>query len=141
MSLEHIVDLSKKIEAKLEALGASGRGLHEKATSIERLLGPDLIKQIRFLASVRNKLLHDPEVRLSESLLADYSNTAANVISCLDGILPQQTRPPKEPRSAISDNVDLAAAWRDASVTGKAAVVAGALVVGALWIKWKVNHW
>lgn len=46
MSLEHVLGLTKQIEGKLQALGATGRGLHEKATSIEAVLGTELTKRI-----------------------------------------------------------------------------------------------
>jgi len=140
MSLEHVLGLTKQIEGKLQALGATGRGLHEKATSIEAVLGTELTKRIRFLATVRNKLVHDPEVVVSGSLLVEFSSAAADVISRLDGLLHRHTAPPEAPPRQTS-GADVAAAWRETPTRGKVAIVAGALAAGALWIKWKMHNW
>mmetsp|Transcript_21000 Transcript_21000/g.49871 ORF Transcript_21000/g.49871 Transcript_21000/m.49871 type:complete len:121 (+) Transcript_21000:161-523(+) len=48
--LEHILDTE---------LGSSGKGLHEKITSVESSLGNELIKNMRYLATIRNKLVHE----------------------------------------------------------------------------------
>ena len=56
---ESVVQRTRKLERLLEEkLQASGKGLHEKATSVEHKLDSDLVGQIRFIASVRNKLMH-----------------------------------------------------------------------------------
>lgn len=140
MSLEKVIVLTKQIEAKLQALGAAGRGMHEKATSIEGLLGPDLVKRIRYLASVRNKLVHDPDVVLSSALLSEFSSTAAEVLDRLGMLLHRQSTAP-EPKPEATPGVDLAEAWRDTSTGAKVAIVTGALAAGALWIKWKMDQW
>jgi hypothetical protein len=38
--------------------GALGRGLHEKLTSIETRLPPELLHQARYIATMRNNTLH-----------------------------------------------------------------------------------
>lgn len=49
----------KKIEAILEErFGGTGRGMHEKMTSIEYLIPDHLVRRIRYIASVRNKSVH-----------------------------------------------------------------------------------
>jgi hypothetical protein len=51
---------SRQIEDLLEQrLGATGRGLHEKVTSVEGRLPPPLVKRLRWIASVRNAVVHD----------------------------------------------------------------------------------
>jgi uncharacterized protein YraI/uncharacterized protein YutE (UPF0331/DUF86 family) len=58
--LEQAITYSKTLESILEQkYGASGRGLHEKLTSIEERVPPELAKKLRFIASVRNKLVHE----------------------------------------------------------------------------------
>ena len=53
----------KQIESLLEqGLGAQGKGLHEKVTSIQDKLPQPLVRRLRFIASVRNKLVHDASV-------------------------------------------------------------------------------
>lgn len=57
---ELVIKRCKTLEALLEkGLGASGRGLYEKAVSIESLVSNDLLKKILYIARVRNRLCHD----------------------------------------------------------------------------------
>lgn len=59
--LELVIGRCKQLEALLEqGLRAKGRGLHEKVTSVERRLPVALVKKLRFVATVRNKLVHEP---------------------------------------------------------------------------------
>lgn len=58
------IDLAVRKSKRLEALlakrwGATGKGLHEKVDSVERLLPPALVRDIRKVATVRNKIVHD----------------------------------------------------------------------------------
>lgn len=48
--LEHILDTE---------LGAHGKGLHEKISSVETSLPPELVRNMRYLATIRNKLVHE----------------------------------------------------------------------------------
>jgi hypothetical protein len=57
---EVVIGRCKKLERVLEeGLGAEGRGLHEKVTSVQGRLPPALVKRLRFIATVRNKLVHE----------------------------------------------------------------------------------
>jgi hypothetical protein len=61
--LELVIRRSKQLESLLEeGFGATGRGLHEKVTSVEGKLPPPLVKKLRFIATVRNKLVHDAKL-------------------------------------------------------------------------------
>lgn len=52
----------KKLEKMLEeGLGASGKGLHEKVSSVQDRLPAALVKRLRYIASVRNKLIHESD--------------------------------------------------------------------------------
>jgi hypothetical protein len=54
------VTKSKALESLLEqALGATGKGLHEKVTSVQDKLPQPLVKKLRFIATVRNKIVHE----------------------------------------------------------------------------------
>jgi hypothetical protein len=64
------IDISRRIETALEAAGATGKGLHEKASSIEGRLPPGLVRKLRFIASVRNKIVHEDEVLPEEDFSA-----------------------------------------------------------------------
>ena len=58
--IELVVTRTKALEALLEqGLGAAGKGLHEKVTSVQEKLPPALVKKLRFVATLRNKLVHD----------------------------------------------------------------------------------
>jgi hypothetical protein len=58
--IELAITRVKALEALLEqALGATGKGLHEKVTSVEDRLPPALVKRLRFVATVRNKIVHE----------------------------------------------------------------------------------
>jgi hypothetical protein len=57
---ELAITRTKELEALLEAgLGATGKGLHEKVTSVQDRLPAPLVKKLRFVATIRNKLVHD----------------------------------------------------------------------------------
>lgn len=85
------VDLSRKLEAILGQLGASGKGLHEKATSVQHLLPAKLLSKLRYVASVRNKLSHD-DVVLAD---AEFNQFVASARATLEelGQLATQPRP------------------------------------------------
>ena len=60
--IELAVTRTKALEALLEqTLGATGKGLHEKVSSVEPRLAPALVKELRFVATVRNKIVHDSD--------------------------------------------------------------------------------
>ena len=57
---ELVIGRCKRLEQLLqERFGASGRGLHEKVSSVEARLPADLVKRLRYIATVRNKLVHE----------------------------------------------------------------------------------
>jgi hypothetical protein len=57
--IELAITRVKALESLLEALGATGKGLHEKVTSVQDRLPPPLVKKLRFIATVRNKIVHE----------------------------------------------------------------------------------
>lgn len=48
--LEHILDVE---------FGAEGKGLHEKISAVSNALPDELIRNMRYLATIRNKLVHE----------------------------------------------------------------------------------
>jgi hypothetical protein len=48
--LEHILDTE---------FNGQGKGLHEKITSVESSLSQELVRDMRYLATIRNKLVHE----------------------------------------------------------------------------------
>ena len=58
--IELVITRTKALESLLEqGLGAIGKGLHEKTTSVQDKLSPALVKKLRFIATLRNKLVHE----------------------------------------------------------------------------------
>ena len=54
------VTKSRRLEQMLErSFGASGRGLHEKTSSVEDRLPDQLVRKLRLVATVRNKVVHE----------------------------------------------------------------------------------
>ncbi|HET6247040.1 MAG TPA: hypothetical protein VFE47_05015 [Tepidisphaeraceae bacterium] len=55
---------SKALEGLLEQkLGATGKGLHEKVSSVETRLPRELVRKIRLVATVRNKIVHESDYK------------------------------------------------------------------------------
>ena len=61
IQIGEIVERSKNLEAMLKKLEAEGRGMHELISSIEDKLEPELKKKLRFIATIRNHAIHEPE--------------------------------------------------------------------------------
>jgi hypothetical protein len=58
--LDLAIRRSKRLEGRLrDGFGATGRGLHEMVSSVERTLPPEAVKRLRFVATLRNKLVHE----------------------------------------------------------------------------------
>jgi hypothetical protein len=58
--IELAITRTKALESLLEdALGAGGKGLHEKVTSVQDRLPEPLVRKLRFIATVRNKIVHE----------------------------------------------------------------------------------
>ena len=66
----------KELEKLLEdGFGAEGRGLHEKTSSVNSELPDPLIKKLRYIATLRNQLIH-------ESGVAELDDQAGYIQSC-----------------------------------------------------------
>lgn len=59
--IELAITRTKALEALLESLGATGKGLHEKVSSVQAKLPPPLVKKLRFVATIRNKIVHESD--------------------------------------------------------------------------------
>ncbi|MDD5697573.1 MAG: hypothetical protein PHH77_03055 [Victivallaceae bacterium] len=60
IQLGEIVERSKRLEAQLRDSGAEGRGLHELITGVQDKLDPELLRKLRFIATIRNQAVHEP---------------------------------------------------------------------------------
>jgi hypothetical protein len=60
--IELAITRVKALESLLEeALGATGKGLHEKVSSVQGRLPQPLVRKLRFVATVRNKIVHESD--------------------------------------------------------------------------------
>jgi len=83
--IETAIQYSKAVESLLvKQLGAQGKGLHEKLSSVERQLPAALVKRIRYLATMRNKVVHEDDFKLA--------NRKSFIQSC-EGILSELKQP------------------------------------------------
>jgi hypothetical protein len=90
---EIVIAYSKQLEFILErGFGAQGKGLHQKVTSVEHLLPAKLVKKLRFLASIRNKVIHEHSYVLDKNP-RDLQKTAKLVIAELASIAKQRRNP------------------------------------------------
>lgn len=65
--IDSVIRYSKKLEKQLEQhYGASGRGLHEKASSVADQLAPATLKSLRWVATMRNKVVHEDDFTLDD---------------------------------------------------------------------------
>ena len=81
--IAEVLEKSRLTERELRARGAQGRGLHQMITSLEGRLEPSVAKQLRFVASVRNRVVHDSNV--SGETMQRWREAVADSISRLPG--------------------------------------------------------
>lgn len=87
-----IIDAIKRIETTLiEQFGAEGRGLHEKLSSVEERIPPKLQRSIRYLATVRNKAMHEHGYEIDDP--AGYVRQATQAYAELLALATQRGAP------------------------------------------------
>ncbi|MCG7498903.1 DUF4145 domain-containing protein [Vibrio sp. Of7-15] len=65
--IEYVVVRTRKLERLLRVqYHADGKGLHQLITSCEERLPHDVIKKLRFIATVRNKTVHEDDYQLDD---------------------------------------------------------------------------
>jgi hypothetical protein len=90
--IELAVTRTKLLESLLEqALGATGKGLHEKVTSVQEKLPPPLVKKLRFIATVRNKIVHEANYQQIDDR-AGFTKACDEAEAALRAMLPTPAR-------------------------------------------------
>jgi hypothetical protein len=90
--IELAVTRTKLLESLLEqALGATGKGLHEKVTSVQEKLPPPLVKKLRFIATVRNKIVHEANYQQIDDR-AGFTKACDEAEAALRAMLPAPAR-------------------------------------------------
>ena len=93
-AIEIAVQGAKRLETLLQArFGAHGRGLHEKLTSVEDKIPSDLKKSIRWVATIRNKLVHEEGPPPS---MGDFVRTVERIVRKLDAASRPRASQPKK---------------------------------------------
>ncbi len=92
---------SKKIEGILKVqFQAEGKGLHEYLTSVENRIPPAILKRARYVASVRNKVVHE-NGEIND--ISDFNQTVENVVSGLENVIKQEKLAAEELRKRLAE--------------------------------------
>lgn len=84
-----VITLTRQIESRLVALGASGSGLREKTESLAGRLSPEVEKLLAFLGCIRNRIAHEDQPGISPEELQFFEEAVAAVLEELK--LPGET--------------------------------------------------
>lgn len=124
-----ILDYTTQIEALLTKLGATGRGMHEKLDSIESKIEFSMVKKIRWIATLRNKAVHEENFNTD---INNFIEGANDVIDYLQALLIKQQAKNTNSKSGSDSNKS----WKDKSSWEKAATigVGVAAIAAALFI-------
>ncbi len=143
MNYENIIKKTKEIETLLVSMGADGRGLHEKVSSIENLLDKEIVKAIRFIATIRNKLLHEDSFELTQTIHDQFNDTYCfimdNVSSNIhEEVYTQDNNSKSSNYNSNSDYSELKRVWDELSGWQKVGVGTVGLI-GAAVVTWFNN--
>ncbi len=128
MSYENVIKKTKRIESALSDMGAEGKGLNEKLNSIEHKFDEKVIKAIRFIATIRNKLVHEDDFEMDYDLEEGFDRTYDFI---MDNINQNESTYEESSSYSSSNNTDdLMELWD--SLSGWQKVGAGVLATGAL---------
>jgi len=83
--IEDVIKLTRKIEFLLDKAGASGRGLHEKVSSIKSDLDKSTIKKLRWIATMRNKIVHEHNFSIDN--MDRFKESCSIVIDKLESLI------------------------------------------------------
>ncbi len=94
--IKQVITITKRLEKHLEeTFHATGKGLHEKVSSIRRNLSEITVRKIRKLATIRNKSVHD--FVLSNQEYSTFIETAESVFRELSLHFPDISQDNSEP--------------------------------------------
>lgn len=81
----YIMEYTTKIETILEELGANGRGLHSKISSLENQLTDEIVFILRRIATIRNKKMH--RKGFNNYIFSDFEDDCKIVLNYLENKL------------------------------------------------------
>lgn len=132
--IETAIGYSKRIETVLvNRYGATGKGLHEKVSSVASQLPVHIVRKSRHIASVRNKLVHEDGYVLDDS--NGFTKSCEEVLAALDRTpTTAPVRPASiEPAEQLSDIARWAGKW--------ASICFVALPVAYIWWRLVAITW
>jgi len=131
-ALETVIKLSKKAEHILESdYGASGRGLHEKVSSVEKKIPAGLVKKLRYVATIRNHLVHELDFELDSP--EEFFITAKKAIEELEQLKAQLAKAAENKRTKTTPKTE-AAGPKKSSTFWRWAFVASLCFIGYQWV-------
>ena len=141
--IELVIRYSRAVESLLgKRLGACGTGLHEKITSVENRLGAPLVKRLRWIATMRNKVVHEegfalPDVAAYEAMCKKCMEEVERVKVCGDGEAAQS-----EPHDTSSNSGYVRSSLLETGMQTFALVSVVAVLCsvksGHVWFAWAV---
>jgi len=140
--IETVVRGSKQIEKLLkEGFGAQGRGLHEYLSDVENQISDNIVRRARYIASVRNKVIHDDEEIYDVN---DFNKAVEEVTAKLTEILESRNRE-RERLAALAKNgneIDHGAprqvVYRGGSGVFK--LICALSIAAALWLFYELDN-
>ncbi|MFA7231439.1 MAG: hypothetical protein WC071_09235 [Victivallaceae bacterium] len=96
IELGRIIEYARQIEHLLVELGADGVGIHALAGSLQEKLPEHILKQLHYIAAVRNKAAHDKEFKQIEDF-KQFEAVCTGTVCSLQELLEQQ-------KSAVTTN-------------------------------------
>lgn len=84
-----VITLTRQIESRLVALGASGNGLREKSESLAGKFPREVEKLLAFIGCIRNRIAHEDQAGISPEELQFFEEAVAAVLEELK--LPGET--------------------------------------------------
>ena len=99
--IEVVVLKAKYVEHRLTyALGAHGRGLHEQITSVAQHFPASEMQHLRYVATIRNRMMHDIEYNRVENR-ERFLHACTAIDQAIDAILHRREpqRPPERLRT------------------------------------------
>jgi hypothetical protein len=133
-----VLEVSTKVESLLGQLGASGRGIHERLSSVEDQISQQMVKKIRWIASVRNAAAHELEFHVD---LDGFLRGGEEVINYLQALIAKAREdqkysdPPPKTKAPEKKWSDMTG-WEKAATVGTYAA-AGAATLALLFISSK----
>lgn len=79
MSMNIVVERCKEIEFSLEKEGAKGKGLHEKLSSLKSSVDDHIQKKIRYVATIRNKVVHEHGFCANSDVMHSYNQACDEI--------------------------------------------------------------